>query len=318
MGISRWLKSRLRAHIVENGAMPGPDGPHAKSEIENLGNMAFLVTMYFLFGLAGCAILVGWRFISNRIPNVGARQHTESPFAPEAWVGAYVVLAWFAFFITSQLLFSILFGSIGSGGVMSIMALGIQLAHGFFALWAIGQLGMDGPRETIVGVLGQLRIGLEPYGGRIRHVMAWGLGGYAVAIPLVVIAAILQAWLLPIESNLVSNPILPLLTDPPDALTQLLLIIAVVFAAPFFEECLFRGFLFRQLRNRMGVAPAVLISSAVFAAIHFDVGTFLHLFVLGGVLALVTERSGGLLAAMLVHGFWNGATILMTVSVFGS
>jgi membrane protease YdiL (CAAX protease family) len=36
------------------------------------------------------------------------------------------------------------------------------------------------------------------------------------------------------------------------------------------------------------------------------------------VLALVTERSGGLLAAMLVHGFWNGATILMTVSVFGS
>jgi len=315
--ISRWLKSRLRTHILDSNAPITINSPHAKSEIEYLGGVAFIVMIYLLFALGGFLILIGWPFIRHRIPNAGAATPTESPFAPETWVGAYVVLAWFAFFVTSQIIFGSVFGRLENPTLMSFMTLVMQLAHGFFGLWVIGQLGMDGPRQRIGDVLKHLNIGLEAYGGRISKVLKWGFGGYAIAIPFVVMAAMLQS-LIPLESNLVSNPILPLLADPPDAFTQLILVVAVIVAAPFFEECLFRGFLFRQLRKRMGVGVAVVISSALFAAVHFDAGTFLHLFALGCVLAIVAERSGGILASMLVHGFWNGATVLMTVSVFGS
>lgn len=39
-------------------------------------------------------------------------------------------------------------------------------------------------------------------------------------------------------------------------------------AAPIVEEMFFRGFLYRSLRNRMGVVPAALIIAIVFGLGH--------------------------------------------------
>jgi membrane protease YdiL (CAAX protease family) len=142
------------------------------------------------------------------------------------------------------------------------------------------------------------------------------MAGYACAIPLYFAGAITQSIIS--EPNLVTNPVMPLLVSSPDALTQILLLGSVLVVAPFFEECLFRGFFYRHLRGRMGVTRATVISAAVFAAVHMSFQIFLPLFALGVVLAIVTERSGSVLPAMLVHAVFNGANALMAVAVFGS
>lgn len=87
-----------------------------------------------------------------------------------------------------------------------------------------------------------------------------------------------------------------------------MMIKSVVFAcllAPVTEEILFRGLLFGWLRYKFGVIPAVLGSSILFAAWHFDLNGFVQYFALGLVLATVYSRTRNLWLSMMIHGLWN-------------
>jgi membrane protease YdiL (CAAX protease family) len=83
-------------------------------------------------------------------------------------------------------------------------------------------------------------------------------------------------------------------------------------AAPLGEEFLFRGFVFRVLRNRWGVWPAALISSAVFMAFHIG---WVPAAVLGlaGVFGLGTcllyHRTGSLYPGLVFHALLNSSSI---------
>jgi membrane protease YdiL (CAAX protease family) len=79
--------------------------------------------------------------------------------------------------------------------------------------------------------------------------------------------------------------------------------------APFMEEIIFRGLLYAGLRGRMHWMSAALISSAIFAAIHFDPWQFVGLFGLGFAFAWVREKTGSLLLAMLLHASNNIFTV---------
>ena len=177
-------------------------------------------------------------------------------------------------------------------------------------------MGMAESRLKIPEVLDTMRMGLKPFNGNAFHALFWGLGGYAVAIPVVFAASLIQL-LLPFDTSIASGPVFQWLLYPPDSLSHVLIISAIVLVAPFFEEILFRGFLYRQLRAHLGVWSAILISAAVFSLVHMTLGRAIPLFALGILLALVKERSGGLMPCMLLHAFWNGATVLQTVVLFG-
>ncbi len=81
-----------------------------------------------------------------------------------------------------------------------------------------------------------------------------------------------------------------------------------VLAAPLFEEFIFRGLVFRGLRRSMRLLPAAVASAAVFAIVHPPLA-MLPVFGLGLVAAWAYERSGLLLAPMLVHAVYNAAVI---------
>lgn len=89
------------------------------------------------------------------------------------------------------------------------------------------------------------------------------------------------------------------------------LVFAVVSAcivAPFAEEILYRGVLFRSLANRLGVIVAVLVSAAVFALTHFANWEDLSaLAVFGAVAALAFASSRTLLTAIALHALYNAA-----------
>ena len=93
----------------------------------------------------------------------------------------------------------------------------------------------------------------------------------------------------------------------------LLLLFAIIIAAPVFEEVLFRGFLFTGLQNsHMGTGAAIVISSAFWAMIHTQYGSFelITIFILGVVLAISRIASGSLYVPIILHASNNLFAVL--------
>ena len=79
------------------------------------------------------------------------------------------------------------------------------------------------------------------------------------------------------------------------------LLLAGVVIAPVVEEIFFRGFVFAGLSQRYGWLKAALISSALFAAIHFQPLALPPIFILGCIFALLYQRSGSVWPAIVMH-----------------
>jgi membrane protease YdiL (CAAX protease family) len=93
---------------------------------------------------------------------------------------------------------------------------------------------------------------------------------------------------------------------------------------PFFEEFLFRGFLLGWLKRIMAIWPAIFVSSAAFALMHFQL--FLRsglsgwfgggeIFAIGVLLGWWAHRSGSLQTCFVVHAVNNGAAFLIYFAV---
>jgi membrane protease YdiL (CAAX protease family) len=85
------------------------------------------------------------------------------------------------------------------------------------------------------------------------------------------------------------------------------LYLAVVVAAPVFEELLFRGFLLPGLRSGLGAAGAAVLSSLAFALPHlqYDRIDMAAVFVLGLLFAGVRLRTGSTLLTIALHAITN-------------
>lgn len=97
------------------------------------------------------------------------------------------------------------------------------------------------------------------------------------------------------------------------------LVILTVLGAPLAEEIVFRGLLFRGLADREPrtgprVATAVVVSSAVFAASHFQLLQFPGLFLIGVVAAVGMHRTGRLGTAIWIHVGFNATTVVVLLS----
>jgi membrane protease YdiL (CAAX protease family) len=80
--------------------------------------------------------------------------------------------------------------------------------------------------------------------------------------------------------------------------------LAFLCVAPLFEEWLFRGLLYRGLRQSWGVAASVALSGLLFTVIH-PAASSVGVATLAVVTALVYERTGRLAAPMAIHFVYN-------------
>ena len=78
-----------------------------------------------------------------------------------------------------------------------------------------------------------------------------------------------------------------------------------VLAAPVVEELLFRGLLYRRLREGLPFLPAAVVSALLFGAMHANMVQFIYASVVGLLLAWIYERYGNLKAAVLFHAIGN-------------
>lgn len=75
--------------------------------------------------------------------------------------------------------------------------------------------------------------------------------------------------------------------------------------APFIEEHLMRGFLLGGLEPRYGTACALLISSFLFAFLHFNMVQGLSAFLCGIVLGLLYLKTDSILCCIIAHSGYN-------------
>ena len=80
-----------------------------------------------------------------------------------------------------------------------------------------------------------------------------------------------------------------------------LLFLSYVLLGPAAEELVFRCCVFRRSRARMGLYPAVLLSSALFGIWHGNMIQFLYASVLGLLLAWGYEKSGRISVCLAAH-----------------
>ncbi len=95
---------------------------------------------------------------------------------------------------------------------------------------------------------------------------------------------------------------------------------AVVIFAPFFEEVLFRGFLFVGLEHsRIGVAGTVILTSLVWAALHmqYNLIGMATIVIMGIVLGVIRHKTHSLWAPVLFHMMWNFLALLVTAISLG-
>ncbi len=87
-------------------------------------------------------------------------------------------------------------------------------------------------------------------------------------------------------------------------------VLGTVVLAPIWEELLYRGLLQSMLRKHLGAWPAVLVSSALFAATHWNQPQAIpSLLVLAVVMGYCYERTGRLFSPILIHALFNAANL---------
>jgi membrane protease YdiL (CAAX protease family) len=163
-----------------------------------------------------------------------------------------------------------------------------------------------------------------------------GIGGYLMTLPILGVGLLITVGFFYLDTMLrgtgptfgssagPAHPIVAELAGGSWMIKGQILFLAVV-AAPIVEETMFRGVLYRHLRQwsaRWGFAASVmlaaLISSFVFAAIHPQGWVAIPaLMSLAIAMALMREWRGSLVPSMMIHGISNGLVMGLLMVLLG-
>lgn len=81
---------------------------------------------------------------------------------------------------------------------------------------------------------------------------------------------------------------------------------------PILEECLYRGVIFRRIRDMIDAKKAILFSALIFAVIHGNIVQFLYAFIFGILLAYSYEVYESIKAPIFLHCAANICSVLLT------
>jgi membrane protease YdiL (CAAX protease family) len=171
---------------------------------------------------------------------------------------------------------------------------------------------------ALVGIAGFFLV----YGQRAyRAVGGWPLGQivksgvvtFLISVPLVDGTSVAWEYLLT-KTGLPNEKqaLVDILQNGHSSTLAALLVVVAVFIVPFTEEMVFRGGLFRYFRTRVPRWTAILLTSALFGALHVSWGghyeglpSLAPLIVLAVVFCLAYERTGLVGTAIVAHALFN-------------
>ena len=229
---------------------------------------------------------------SNPAEPAGGGAPPAEPGAPSAWP----ILGWTLAALVAYFIFAIIAGALtvddeSEGALLIRLILGGIAATlvGFIAVPAIAL------RRQAVRPPSWLRLRAADIGLAAVILIA----SYATLLIYTVIVEAIGA-----------DRLVPQSTIEDDDFRQTALIAAVtgvlvIGIAPFAEEFIFRRFLLGGLHAAWGTWPALLISAALFSALHADLGSMIPFAIIGLIFGAAYLRSRSLTAPTLAHLVFN-------------
>jgi len=101
------------------------------------------------------------------------------------------------------------------------------------------------------------------------------------------------------------QPSVDLLLNAKTSHTYILAALAVGIFAPIAEELLFRAVIFRGLKSKFTTIGAMIISSIIFALVHYSLSNFAALFTIGIIFCIAYEKSKDIRVPMIAHSLFN-------------
>ena len=211
--------------------------------------------------------------------------------------------------------------TIGAALLWTAGYFGIMLLYTFLdvALWrkfapgASGCLDLASAALCAAGflLLLQRRTGFRPRW--LENVTGWGLllalacaAGFYLALDMGLDPLLARAF--PDSERQYQEAVSSLLRFPVPGLVKACIL------APIVEETLTRGFLLGGLREGYGAAGALLISSLVFALLHFNMVQTLSALVCALALGMLYLRTGSLLCCILAHCGYNTVSCIVLLA----
>jgi membrane protease YdiL (CAAX protease family) len=314
-------------------AGPGESTANERSEVLRPALRAVVVNLSLVIGLGGLALLGLFGLIAFLVFFFGGKlQHPLRVGSRHSGVYAESFAVYFLLFLGVSWLAAKLLGAdwlgrwgaveqsrlLVSGGaaLVSLMALAWPVLRGIPWRQVRAEVGLTGGRGPLVE-------------------LPLGLGAYAITLPLLAGGFLMTLGLIALRTRLTggpggesnfsppempSHPVVQFLSGPGwwDKV-QVLLLASVV--APLVEETMFRGVLYRHLREAsagIGFGVSILFSallmSFIFAVIHPQGWvTIPALMSLSCGFALVREWRGTLLPGMVAHGLHNGLLLIASI-----
>lgn len=295
--------------------------PNAEFDAElrdSLMRMAIAGSIFMLIGLVGG--LVGFIWLVLLVAK-SAKGSLALPLKGRSKLAENLILVfalWFVLQIGASLVGNLILARSArmEGGIgivlqfalmfLPLIALGLPLLRGFTWREICSEVGLHRGR-------GVMR---EAFHGVIT---------YATALPLLVGGVILAMILALVVGGRIeeaSHPIQGAVVEG-DAWDRIVLLILAAVAAPIIEEIVFRGVLYRHLRDMTGAMGSFLSfglsaigSSLIFAAIHPQGLLFVPILgALAVAFCIARETRGSLISQMVAHGINNGLIIGLTISM---
>ncbi len=129
---------------------------------------------------------------------------------------------------------------------------------------------------------------------------------YTISLPCVIGLSIIINFIMLLQGKEMGlQEVIFVFSTPASFLNLIFLVLLAVVFAPIAEEMLFRGILLPILAKKIGVAASVIITSAIFSAIHMHLPSFLPLFALSLALAISYLYWRNLLIPIFIHAIFN-------------
>ncbi len=137
-----------------------------------------------------------------------------------------------------------------------------------------------------------------------------GLAAYVAAVPVLVFyAAMYHVWLQWSGHEPAPQDAVRLFAELEAGWMFFYFIFLAVVVAPVAEELLFRGILLPALGRRWGMGAAIMISSVLFAFMHFHVPSLVPLFVFSIALSLAYVYTESIIVPIVMHMLFNAVSL---------
>ena len=133
-----------------------------------------------------------------------------------------------------------------------------------------------------------------------------GLKYYLIVIPLLLIAgSITYSIFLKFHIKVEEQKVISFYLKTNSIKLLLFLFFLSCFVAPFTEEIIFRGLLYKSIRKVSSFPIAMVLNSLIFALFHNELFTLPGIFLLGCILSFVFEKKNSLWPSVGLHFFNN-------------